>query len=261
MKNVPKLIVDNVKMRIFKTRLRKTLNVSDDKLNIILEEYSKFMLLCAKYKNIVPSKIIDEVWHEHILWTKEYEKFCKAITSNDEHDGFLIHHNPGDESGLNTFQIMYDTTLNLYFTEFKQSPHASVWLYHDKSSMMKYKFSSKPRFVKVSSLRMQDYRHDYMMFDPIELYWYASILLDNNESEEYSNDEPAIDEINNDPNLISDAYDIHSPINESIQEYSTVSSHIEETSNIDSSSASSCSSSSSCSSASSCSSSSCGSSD
>lgn len=36
----------------------------------------------------MPSKIVDEAWHEFILFTKEYENFCKKVF------GEFLHHSP-----------------------------------------------------------------------------------------------------------------------------------------------------------------------
>ena len=40
----------------------------------ISEEYRKYLILCLKYpkKSIVPSPLVDEFWHLHILDTQKY---------------------------------------------------------------------------------------------------------------------------------------------------------------------------------------------
>lgn len=53
-----------------------------------------YFTLCKKYKdnNIpMPSVVVDDIWHEFILHTKDYEKFCEKYL------GFFLHHIPNDE--------------------------------------------------------------------------------------------------------------------------------------------------------------------
>jgi len=53
-------------------------------------QYKQFLIMCLKYPKIVhvPSRMIDEVWHAHILDTKRYMQDCKAIL------GRFLHHVP-----------------------------------------------------------------------------------------------------------------------------------------------------------------------
>ena len=50
----------------------------------LLEEYLKFMMIKigekdTNDKKVAPSKKIDELWHAHILSTKEYFAFCERF--------------------------------------------------------------------------------------------------------------------------------------------------------------------------------------
>jgi hypothetical protein len=54
-----------------------------------IREYKKFIYLGAVSDFVVtPSKIIDQVWHEHLLFTKAYRDFCSDVP------GFSFDHNP-----------------------------------------------------------------------------------------------------------------------------------------------------------------------
>jgi hypothetical protein len=45
-----------------------------------IREYKKFIYLGAVSDFVVtPSKIIDQVWHEHLLFTKAYRDFCSGV--------------------------------------------------------------------------------------------------------------------------------------------------------------------------------------
>jgi len=61
-----------------------------EKLKLIEKEYKKFLFLCFKYqeKAIVPSKLVDDFWHQHILDTGKYKDDCFDLF------GYFLHHFP-----------------------------------------------------------------------------------------------------------------------------------------------------------------------
>lgn len=80
--------------------------------------YKNFLWLNKKYlpQPLVPTREIDEFWHNHILYTKQYMHDCQAIF------GFYFHHAPSspDENP----EILVDnfvTTRRLYLAEFNQA--------------------------------------------------------------------------------------------------------------------------------------------
>ena len=73
---------------------------------------------------VTPSKISDQVWHEHLLFTKAYREFCNNVL------GFQFDHHPEllpmtDQTG--TFNAQYLDTLELYKKEFGINPPADIW--------------------------------------------------------------------------------------------------------------------------------------
>lgn len=49
----------------------------------------RFMFLCGTVgKTLAPSERIDLAWHEFLLFTREYQRFCRSMF------GFFVHHNP-----------------------------------------------------------------------------------------------------------------------------------------------------------------------
>ena len=90
-----------------------------------IREYKKFIYLGAVGDFVVtPSKIIDQVWHEHLLFTKAYRDFCTDVL------GFSFDHNPElipmtDQTG--TFNAQYLDTLELYKKEFSIDPPEDIW--------------------------------------------------------------------------------------------------------------------------------------
>jgi len=64
--------------------------VTREQLDIRIAEFLKFMFLRSKYGGgFIPlSGEVDDIWHEFILQTREYELFCLALPGKK-----FIHHN------------------------------------------------------------------------------------------------------------------------------------------------------------------------
>lgn len=99
--------------------LRYSLHWSDHEINAALQQYKNFLFLKWKYGShyqLPPSVDIDEVWHAHILHTKDYDQFCKHIF------GTFLHHHPSEERDKHArhqMQILFDQqTQTLYQKEF-----------------------------------------------------------------------------------------------------------------------------------------------
>lgn len=79
--------------------------------------YKNFLFLHKKHAGqaLVPSRHIDEFWHNHILHTQQYTKDCQAIF------GHYLHHDPAlpDESTDHLIDN-YLKTKAYYLEEFKQ---------------------------------------------------------------------------------------------------------------------------------------------
>lgn len=79
--------------------------------------YKNFLWLCKKYGSgaLVPTRQIDEFWHNHILYTRNYQRDCQQIF------GAYLHHEPSspdaDPKGL--IQA-FSHTKALYLSEFNQ---------------------------------------------------------------------------------------------------------------------------------------------
>jgi hypothetical protein len=90
-----------------------------------INEYKKFIYLGSVSNfTVTPSKTIDQVWHEHLLFTKAYRDFCSDVL------GFSFDHNPElipitSETGI--FNAQYLDTLELYKTEFGIDPPDDIW--------------------------------------------------------------------------------------------------------------------------------------
>ncbi|MDB4907750.1 MAG: hypothetical protein JWO05_2534 [Gemmatimonadetes bacterium] len=90
-----------------------------------IEEYKKFLYLGVAHEmGVTPSRVIDQVWHEHILFTRPYREFCGEVLGRDfDHNPELV---PQDDQ-TETFQAQYLDTLSAYRHEFRVEPPADIW--------------------------------------------------------------------------------------------------------------------------------------
>jgi hypothetical protein len=88
-------------------------------------EYKKFVYLGVTSNfNVTPSKVIDQVWHQHILFSRAYRKFCADVIEYEfDHHPELL---PFDDQ-TSIYNTQYGDTLDLYKKEFNQTPPADIW--------------------------------------------------------------------------------------------------------------------------------------
>ena len=90
-----------------------------------IEEYRRFIyLICISSEELTPSDEVDQVWHQHLAYTRDYwQTFCETVT------GKPIHHGPtsGGQSEDRRYDRNYRRTLNLYEAVFTQAPPAELW--------------------------------------------------------------------------------------------------------------------------------------
>jgi hypothetical protein len=71
-------------------RFTNMIEVSEDEAQDIFTETKKFLFLSQAAGIFIPDEllIIDEMWHNFILFTKEYQAFC------EKNFGRILHHQP-----------------------------------------------------------------------------------------------------------------------------------------------------------------------
>lgn len=93
----------------------------------VAEEYRKFLVLCLENPNepIVPSSLVDDFWHLHILDTQKYFEDC------DQYLGYLLHHFPyfgmRGEKDAENLRKAWEGTLSLYASVFGESAPSDLW--------------------------------------------------------------------------------------------------------------------------------------
>ena len=89
-----------------------------------MEEYKKFIyLLCRCNHPVTPSVEVDQVWHLHLLYTKDYwDEFVPKLTK-------VPHHGPteGGHQEARKFKEYYENTLISYRKFFDKVPPPKIW--------------------------------------------------------------------------------------------------------------------------------------
>lgn len=108
------------KAPLLRIKLSRALFCPPQSCGQALAEVIKFMALAAARTNspLTPSARVDLAWHEFILFTRLYERFCQ------QNFGKMIHHEPSDDHQQNMQQ--YRETLRRYREIFGAPPH-SYW--------------------------------------------------------------------------------------------------------------------------------------
>lgn len=90
-----------------------------------IDEYRKFVFLGVTADFIVtPSKVIDTVWHEHLLFTRAYREYCRDVLRREfDHHPELM---PTDEQ-TSVYAQQYAATLARYQREFHVIPPDDIW--------------------------------------------------------------------------------------------------------------------------------------
>lgn len=80
----------NFDLSPIRKRLQAQSLLSESLIDLALLEYRRFMALVALEKKMFPmcSPEIDEVWHTHLLFTRNYSQFCERVF------GEFLHHEP-----------------------------------------------------------------------------------------------------------------------------------------------------------------------
>lgn len=98
-----------------KTKLSEKKGWAVERIARTETEYLRFLYLLAKYPEeiIVPwSEDLDEFWHQHILYTRQYPRDCQTVF------GRFIHHDPYIEADPEKHKKAWTRTQELYAEEF-----------------------------------------------------------------------------------------------------------------------------------------------
>lgn len=115
----------NASVRAFANKIMKKHNLPMAFVFQAIEEYKKFIYLGVISDFVVtPSKYIDIIWHEHILFSKGYREFCRDVINYQfDHQPELV----ATEDQTELFTAQYLETMELYRKEFGMEPPENIW--------------------------------------------------------------------------------------------------------------------------------------
>lgn len=107
----------------FCARLAREQRWTRSQARAAIDEYRRFCFLAAMADEVVvPSAAVDQVWHLHLTYTRDYwQTFCPKVLGCD------LHHEPGGQqaSDLAYYRARYAETLALYELWF--GPPPEIW--------------------------------------------------------------------------------------------------------------------------------------
>ncbi len=109
-----------------------------------IAEYRRFAFLCvARPTPSTPSEEVDEVWHLHLAYTRDYwDRWCgQALQTPLHHDP-----TPGGPAATTTYRAQYAATLAAYETWFGPAPEALWPATHRR-------FAARPRYRTIDAAR------------------------------------------------------------------------------------------------------------
>ncbi len=119
-------------------------------------EYMKFFILKHMFDDseapfiLSPSGVIDSIWHEHIIRTKNYMEMCLKVF------GKMYHHDPASANYKK--KERYDRTLNKYKLIFKVDPPRDIWN------------PTEEMLMKEKEERERKKAHDIEVYEALEKY-------------------------------------------------------------------------------------------
>ncbi len=108
----------------------------------VVEEYRRFAYLAkAAGHPVTPSDEVDQAWHLHMVYTRDYwDDFCAQVLRAP------LHHGPTRGGGAENakFEDWYARTLDAYRREFGEEPPADIW------PAASVRFGRAPHFKRVN---------------------------------------------------------------------------------------------------------------
>lgn len=90
----------------------------------VVEEYRKFCFLCVTDGPCTPSDIVDQCWHQHLIYTRQYwQIWCKEVLEMELHHGPTL----GGKQEGDKFEDWYSHTKQAYFNFFNELPPEDIW--------------------------------------------------------------------------------------------------------------------------------------
>lgn len=126
---LPRAIAD-LDLTLVGRKVQQDQEWDEEQLGQAIKDYQRYLYLLKRYPNrpLCPSDDIDQMWHQHILFTVKYAKDCQNIF------GYFQHHHPyfglarADKA---TVARNVRLTISLFEKEFGEAPSNYKILNHD----------------------------------------------------------------------------------------------------------------------------------
>lgn len=109
----------------FSARLAKETGWSRPFADAVIDEYRRFVFLCCVAGHpVCPSEQVDQVWHLHLTYTRNYwQRLCEEVL------GRPLHHEPtqGGPAEYRKHVDMYAATFDSYERLFGTPPPSGIW--------------------------------------------------------------------------------------------------------------------------------------
>jgi len=115
--------IENLDLAYLEKRLMDRQGWTAKNAKEAVRRYKNFLILILRYPDrvLAPALDIDEAWHSHILFTREYFRDCEIVF------GGYLHHTPFQFSGQNSgeeekkaMEKAQSLTSDLYIQEFNE---------------------------------------------------------------------------------------------------------------------------------------------
>jgi hypothetical protein len=146
--------------------ISQSLTILESDPMIVISEYKRFLrLLITGNIPLTPSKLIDEFWHQHILNSVDYFKFCIKVA------GRYMHHTPHYEKPHSYHRKGFKLTQSFYKKYFDRDAPQSIWSHMGESGCepaLLYSIDS-PTSVAVKLIPRMVNKDHYTQIHPIFL--------------------------------------------------------------------------------------------
>lgn len=144
-KKIDQALTDTFKEKVFRNYQTKNPSITREELEWRWHELKKFFFLAVLFKQVpMFSKLVDDLWHEMILFTRDYHQFCERLGVKIEHEPHIApRFNPDERAYFDLiyssfFQVEKATTY--FYGEFFQYPLPekvkTIFLQGDKQAFL-----------------------------------------------------------------------------------------------------------------------------